>query len=72
MFLNLIPGRFGRAKLLLGRGGLVDIVDAKGQSPLHVAAKHGYEAMVGLFLVRLNAVISLNVTTKKLDKFLEF
>ena len=50
----------------------MDIVDAKGQSPLHVAAKHGYEAMVGLFLVRLNAVISLILTTKKLEKFLEF
>ena len=45
-----IYGRLSRSKALIDNQAEVNTVDDKGQTPLHVAAAHGHELLVGLLL----------------------
>ena len=42
----LMSGRLHRCKTLLDHGAEVNRADHSGQTPIHVAAKHGHEALV--------------------------
>ena len=41
-----MSGRLHRCKTLLEHGAEVNLADHSGQTPIHVAAKHGHEALV--------------------------
>ena len=43
-------GRLSRSKLLIDNHAEVNAVNNRGQTPLHVAAKHGHEALIGPLL----------------------
>lgn len=58
----LLSGRLHRCKTLLEHGAEVNLADHSGQTPIHVAAKHGHEALV-CSLLQYGADPKVKVTT---------
>ena len=52
MFINTLKGRFSKVLEFLRKAdkSVIDVVDEHKKSPLHLAAKEGYDTLVELFL----------------------